>query len=1459
MVLLSFHKPSPLMLEKIIAYSVRNKFLVLLLVTLIAAFGGYALTQVPIGATPDVTNNQVQVITTSRNLATEDVEKFLTYPVELEMANLPGVKEIRSTSKFGLSVVTVVFEEDMGIYLPRQLIAEKIKAAEEKIPQQFGKPFMGPITTGLGEIYQYVLEVDSAHQGEYSPTELRTIQDWVIRRQMAGIQGVVEVNTWGGKLKQYEVAVNPEKLRNLEIGLNEVYQALRDNNAIAGGAYIEKNDQAYFVRGEGLAQSLDDLRQTVVSRRGTTPVLVEDIATVGYGSAPRFGAVTANGTGEKVLGQVMMLRGASPNATIQRVKERMAEVEQNLPPGIQVNDFLDRSDLIGRTTSTIAENLLLGCLIVIFVVILLLGDWRSGLVVASVIPLSLLFALGLMYLTGVDANLMSLGAIDFGIIIDGAVIVTEFILFSVTTRRNEVLATSGAERQTLMDKITIAGSYRMMHSAIFGQIIIIIVFIPILSLSGVEGKMFTPMALTFCFALLGTMIMGFTYVPVMAALFVRPLSGKPTFTTRLIGTFQRGYRPLLKWAFRWRKGVLAGAGVLLLGSGWVFSQMGGEFVPTLDEGDFVIQPILKTGTSLEKTMDYSTRMEKLVREFPEVDQAVSRIGAAEVPTDPMSMEQIDLMVTLHPQATWTTASSKDALIDTVKSKLRAHIPQVDYEFTQPIEMRFNELITGVRADLAVKIFGEDMDRLHQLGMEVEELIQDVPGAADIALEKTAGLPQMSVRFRRDKLSRHGLSIKEVNDIVAMGFAGKTTGIIYDGERRFDLKLRFQEDYRLELNDLQRSLIALPNGQQVPLEELAEITYTTGPAQISRDNTRRRVVVRVNVRDRDLESVVGDVSNIIDEQLELPVGYSVEYGGQFENLRSARKRLMIAVPVALLLIFILLYFAFQSVRKALMIYSAIPLAAVGGILFLFLRDMPFSISAGVGFIALFGVAVLNGIVLLEEFRNLRRSGRTNLYRIVLEGTHNRLRPVLLTATSTALGFLPMAVSTSAGAEVQRPLASVVIGGLITATVLTMVVLPLFYITFEKSKSSIFRPVSPGPSGKITLGLLVLLFLPLGGWGQSLSREEVVERALEHNQGLQAAQLEVEQRKALRATAFDPGNTEVFSSFNENEIAPEGAPLQFWGLSQSFDFPTTYTASGKVKRARKNLAEEHREVTENEIALAVSRAYLRVQYFQALKLRYQQLDTLLERYFQAAQKRYQQGATDYLEKVSAQSRYRENQLELQRVTQKYRAAQSRLAGWVQDEEWTEPPQVEELELLAQKAQELEQNPAYQRAEAQVELAEDQRHLARQAYFPKLNLKGMRGASGQFPDAVYYGWQVGLSFPLFAQVPAAREKAARLRREKALAQLEDFRFQYQGATSELRKKRQAETAALNYYRNTGREMSRELRRNARQGYQRGALTFLEFAQLIEQATQIELRYLASVYRYNSLSLQLRYFTQP
>lgn len=1437
------------MLERIIKYSLHHKLIVLLFTFGIIGFGLFSLFNISIGAVPDVTNNQVQVITTTRNLSTQDVEQFITYPVELEMSNLPGVKEIRSVSKFGLSVVTIVFEDNMGSYLPRQLISEKIKSAEEKIPEGFGSPYMGPITTGLGEIYQYILDVEPAYRDQYSIMELRTIQDWIVKRQLSGIPGVVEVNTWGGYLKQYEVAIEPQRLRAMGLTVLQVFDALEANNSVAGGGYIEKNNESYFIRGEGLIHSLEDVRDIVVENRAGMPITIRDVAEVHFGSATRFGAITANGEGEKVLGQVMMLKDANSKAVIDRVKSRVAEVQKTLPPGVFINPILDRSELIAKTTATVSENLILGCLIVIFVVVLLLGNLRSGLVVASVIPLSLLFALSLMSIFGVDANLMSLGAIDFGIIIDGAVIIVEYIAYKVSRQGSELVQMPRLERQHAIDQITFRSTNKMMRSAIFGQVIIIIVFIPILSLSDVEGKMFSPMALTFCFALIGAMLLCFTYVPVAASLFLKPsTSERPNISQRLIAFLEAMYRPTVVWALR-QKGIVLGLAVLLLiGAGVIFSRMGAEFVPTLDEGDFVIQPVLKTGTSLTKTIETTTQIEQILLTFPEVDQVVTRIGAAEVPTDPMSMEESDVIITLHPPHEWVTAQTKDGLADAFKEALTA-IPGIDYEFTQPIEMRFNELITGVRADLAIKIFGPDLAVLNRLGQQINTAIAQVEGASDVSVEKITGLPQMMVQYHRSKIAKYGLSIADVNKILTMNFAGRSAGSVFEGEKQFDLVVRFQESARQEIEQIRNTYVPLPNGREIPLSELASIEYSKGPAKISRDDTKRRMVVGVNVRNRDLESVVKDVQAIIDEQIKLPVGYSVSYGGQFENLRNARARLMVAVPIALLLIFLMLYFAFQSARDALMVFSAIPLAAIGGILLLYFRGMPFSISAGVGFIALFGIAVLNGLVLIEHFKELKEHGMHNLNRRILLGTQQRMRPVLLTAAAAALGFLPMAISTSAGAEVQRPLATVVIGGLVSSTLLTLIVLPVLYALADT-----LRAQRKGSMKLLTM--LPILFGSLPGITQTPSYDlpELISLAETHNLGIKKGQLQIEQRQQQIQGATDLEKTNFFLGYDQNNIALNNSPLWVAGFQQDFRLPGIYRARQSILQQQVNVQQQQVVLDRQRLALEVSKAYYSVLYWQEVQQQYGYLDSLFQRFASAATKKYEAGETNYLEQLTATTYRRRIQLKLNQSTDEISKAYQQLAGWLQ------LPTAFEVRTTALEPLESEvpggaTHPGlvyYQMLES---VANQRIILAEKQFLPDFQVEYFLGSNTAENAQLYHGFQLGVAVPLWRKALRSEVEVARIEQAGAQLQTQQYQRLLESQRQQLGAMIQKYEKGLAFYQNGGRQLGQEILRTATAAFTAGEIDFMYYIQAIEQAKDMELEYLEQVLQYNLAVLDLRY----
>ncbi len=1039
------------MLNQIILFSIRNKLIVGIFTLALMVWGGWSVTQLPIDAVPDITNNQVQIITTSPALAAPDIERLVTVPVEISLANVPGLIELRSFSRFGLSIVTVVFTDATDVYWARQQITERLQNVVAQIPPGVGTPTMAPVTTGLGEIFQYTVVAKKGYEQKYPLAELRTIQDWIIRRQLLGTPGVADVSSFGGLVKQYEIAVDPNRLRSANLTTTDLFNALERNNQNTGGAYIDKKPYAYFIRSEGLIGNIADIEKVVIRQTSNgLPILIRDVATVRIGSAVRYGAVTRNGHGEVVGALVMMLKGENSSKVIKLVKTKIEAIRKTLPEGVEIIPFLDRTKMVDCAIGTVARNLAEGALIVIFVLVLLLGEWRAGFVVASVIPLALLFAISLMNVFGVSGNLMSLGAIDFGLIVDGAVIIVEATLHHLLLRnRNRMLS------QKQMDEEVYESASRIRNSAAFGEIIILIVYLPILALSGIEGKMFRPMALTVAFAIGGAFILSLTYVPMISALLLnKVIKHRNTFSDRMMAWLHRQYEPLIMRALRVRVLILGVAVSLLALSVFLFMGMGGEFLPTLDEGDFAVETRVMTGSSLSESTDATTKAQRiLLKQFPEVEQVVGKSGSGEIPTDPMPIEASDLMIILKPKEQWTSATTREELAEKMASALSV-VPGVSFGFQQPVQMRFNELMTGARQDVVVKIYGDDLSELTRQADRVSDLIRTIQGAKDLYVEQVEGLSQILVKLNRDRIAQYGLNVTDVNRIINTAFAGQSTGQVYEGERRFDLVVRLAAENRQTLDDIQGLFIPLPNGQQLPLQQLADVTMEQAPNQIQRDNTHRRITLGFNVRGgatsgRDVESIVAELQQKVGQQVKLPPGYSITYGGQFENLIEAKRRLSIAVPVALGLIFALLYFTFHSIRQSLLIFTAIPMAAIGGVFALMLRGMPFSISAGVGFIALFGVAVLNGIVLIAEFNRLRHEeGITDFREIIRRGTEVRLRPVIMTALVASLGFIPMALSNTAGAEVQKPLATVVIGGLITATLLTLFVLPILYTYFER---------------------------------------------------------------------------------------------------------------------------------------------------------------------------------------------------------------------------------------------------------------------------------------------------------------------------------------------------------------------------------------------------------------------------
>lgn len=1062
------------MFQKLITYSIRHKLVIGVLSIALAIWGVWSLIHLPFDSTPDITDNQVQVITQAPSLGAQEVEQYVTTPVEMALANIPRIQERRSISRSGLSVITLVFDDAADIYWARSQVSQVVEQLEKELPKNT-ETEMGPIATGLGEIYHYTIRAKEGYEHKYSLTQLRTMQDWIVRKQLSGTPGVAEVSGWGGYVKQYEVAINTDQLNASGVSVSEVFDALQRNNANTGGSYIEENSNQYYIRGIGVVKNLEDVANITVKTVDGTPVKVGDVAKVQLGHATRFGAVTRNGEGEVVAGIAIMLKGENFQKVSKNVKERINQIQKSLPEGVIIEPFIDRTNLVDRVEGTIARNLIEGGLIVIFVLVIFLGNWRAGLVVASVIPLSMLFAFGMMKTFGIDGNLMSLGAIDFGMIVDSAIIIVEAVVTHINTGhfsqpevraaylaqcQNGGAATPFALTQKQMDEEVHFSASRIRQSAAFGEIIIMIVYIPLMTLVGIEGKMFRPMALTVFFAILGAFILSLTYVPMASSLMLsRKVHTRKTFSDRVIEKLLAWYRPVLDWVLARNKDVITGAVALFCVSVVGFKFLGGEFIPSLEEGDFAVEMSMSQGTSLSQMVESCTKAEKLLKkEYPEIKQVVSRIGSAEIPTDPMPVERADIMIALKPKAEWTSAKTTPELMEKMEETLSA-IPGLEAEISQPIQMRNNELLTGIKQDVAIKIFGDDLDVLTQQAGKVKKMIEDVPGVSGIFVEEVAGLPQIQVKYNHEKMAAYGVSVDDISEILETTFAGAVAGSLYEGDKKFDIVLRMDPSLR-NVESLEQLSIPLKDGTDIPLSQVADIDYSPAPAQVSHEDGARRIFVGFNVKGRDVQSTVEDIQDILDEKLKLPDGYYYNYGGEFENLQSATNRLMVVIPIALVIILLLLYATVKNVRESLFVFSAIPLAAIGGVWALWLRGMPFSIAAGVGFIALFGVAVLNGIVLIGQMNQMQREEKTAdklsasigvtelIHHRIIESCMVRLRPVLMTALVASMGFLPMALSQGDGAEVQRPLATVVIGGLITSTLLTLLVLPAIYKTFTK---------------------------------------------------------------------------------------------------------------------------------------------------------------------------------------------------------------------------------------------------------------------------------------------------------------------------------------------------------------------------------------------------------------------------
>ena len=1215
------------MLSKIIQFSIKNKLVILLGVFALILGGVYSISKLPIDAVPDITNNQVLIITSVPSAGAPDVERLITVPIEQATRNIPGMIEQRSFSRFGLSLVTLVFKDDIDIYWARQQVSERLITVKSQIPEGMGNPELGPLTTGLGEIYQYVVRPKKGYEGKYSLTELRTMQDWIVRKQLLGTPGVADVSSFGGAVKQFEVSVNPELLKQYDLSVNDIYTALNDNNQNAGGAYIEHGPNVLFIRTEGMVDSLGQIGSIPVKTLSNgMPLLISDIAEIKFGEATKFGATTFNADGEVAGAVVMMLKGENSNQVIADIKAKIATIQETLPEGVVIEPFLDRTKMVDNAIGTVSKNLLEGALIVIFILILFLGNLRAGLVVASVIPLSMLFAFILMHLFGVSGNLMSLGALDFGLLVDGAVIIVEAVLHQLyhSSKKGQHNQLDKAEMNTIVGQV----SNKMMGAAAFGQIIILIVYLPILSLTGIEGKMFKPMAQTVSFALIGAFILSITYVPMMSAWVLnRNRVQKETMTDKFMLKLEAFYESLLMKALKIPKQIVGLTIALFIGSIILLTTLGGEFIPKLEEGDFAVDTRLLSGSSLNTTLDATQKASKLlINRFPEIEKIVTKIGAGEIPTDPMSMEASDLMIILKDKKDWVSAKTFDELADTM-GKVMSQVPGITSGFQYPVQMRFNELMTGSRQDVSCKIFGENLDSLAKYAALMGNLINDVEGAKDLYTETVTGISQVVVHFNRTAIANYGANIKEVNQVIQSAYAGGIAGKVFEGDRRFDLVVRLNTAQKKDWQQIKNLMVTVGNGKQVPLYELAEVKIEEGPYQIQREDAARRIVVGFNVRGKDVKTVVTEVQDKVKKTIQFPPGYYVVYGGQFENLEHAVSRLQIAVPVALLLILVMLFFAFKNIKHCLLIFSAIPFSAIGGVLALWIRDMPFSISAGVGFIALFGVAVLNGIVLLTEMNKLAMEPNRTISDIIATATKTRLRPILITAAVASLGFIPMAISSGAGAEVQKPLATVVIGGLLSATLLTLFVLPIFYQLFEKKRL-----------GQTTMAIILCM---IGLNATSLQAQQltvkrplakVIEQAKLVSPTLKTTLAQQAYYDVLTKSSFDPAKLSlrgelgnVNSSLNDSKYAAE----------QVFDLPQVYQAQKKLYQSIRQGYDYQIVLDQKYIQHAVEQLYIQLQFQVARGGLLSQLDTIYVKQLAAVDARYKAGQDNGLEQINMQN--------------------------------------------------------------------------------------------------------------------------------------------------------------------------------------------------------------------------------
>ncbi len=1441
------------MFKAIVRFSIRKKLFVGLTTLFLLIGGIYAMMTLPIDAVPDITNNQVQIVTVSPTLAPQEVEQLITMPIEIAMSNIMNVEEIRSVSRFGLSVVTVVFKESVPTLDARQLINEQISAVSGEIPPELGTPEMMPITTGLGEIYQYILKVDPAYKDQYDAMELRTIQDWMVKRQLSGIPGIVEINSFGGYLKQYEVAVDPDALFSLNITIGEVFEALSKNNQNTGGSYIEKVKNAYYIRSEGMITRTKDIEQIVVANRGGIPVHISDVGQVRFGSPKRFGAMTMDGTGECVGGIAMMLKGANANVVTQELEHRVEKIQKLLPEGVSIEPYLNRSELVNRNISTVVRNLIEGAIIVFIILIIFLGNVRAGLIVASVIPLAMLFGFIMMRIFGVTANLMSLGAIDFGIVVDGSIVILEGILAHLYSGKLRGNTVDGKGSITLtrreMDEEVEAGASNVVRSATFAVFIILIVFFPILTLTGIEGKYFTPMAKTLVFCIIGALILSLTYVPMMASLFLKhTIVVKPTLADRFFSRLNALYQRALRFCLRFRWQTVGTAFAALIASIVLFTRLGAEFIPTLDEGDFAMQMTLPAGSSLSESIEVSKQAQKaLMDQFPEIKHVVAKIGTAEVPTDPMAVEDADVMIVMKPFKEWTSATSRAEMVDKMKAALEPLSDRAEFNFSQPIQLRFNELMTGAKADIAVKLYGEDTHELYARAKEAAQYVEQVPGAADVIVEQTMGLPQLVVKYNRGKIARYGANIDELNTIIRTAYAGEVSGVIFENERRFDLVVRLDQEKVADLN-LDKLFVRTSEGIQIPVSEFASIDLVEGPLQINRDATKRRIVIGVNVRDADIQQVVANIQKTLDKNIKLKPGYYFEYGGQFENLQNAINTLMVVIPIALMLILLILFFAFKNITYTLMVFTTVPLSLIGGILALWLRGLPFSISAGVGFIALFGVAVLNGILMINHFNDLKKKNKyamtTN--RIIRLGTPHLLRPVFLTGLVASMGFVPMAIATSAGAEVQRPLATVVIGGLILSTILTLIILPVFYkivsistVIWKRPKKSFFR---------FFLLTGILLLTATGMQAQNVSLDEAIAIAQQNHPRLKTATAAIRQAQASRSEIVEAPPTTF--SYSWGQLNGEEKKDKEIAIEQSLGSLLTPFYKNTLVNRRVQTGTYYRQMVEKEITAEVKRAWAYYQYTYQMCNLYRDQEHLATELERITALRYQQGEITLLEKNMMSTLAADLHNKLYQAREEQRLALSRFQWTCYSDVAIIPADTAQTLFPADIIQNVpsEAHVKYfnsQAAEARAEL-----NVERSRFFPELSVGYTR--QDILPMKNLNAWMIGVSFPIYFLPQSSKVKQARISASTARIQAEANIRELNNKIVELSASLRRYGESLRFYTTSALKEASELTKSATLQLQHSETGITEFIQSINTARDIRRGYIETIYQYNVAALE-------